>query len=145
MIRRKKHSIPQWQVFGPPEEQPNLFGGGGTFLTLYPLLRTPWFAIIVRKITGVDGADVMHTHGMVYATIILRGGYVEQRRGGMRVRKLGHVQVFRREDVHAIRRLLRNPTWTLGLHCKWLGFTTPEMVLADGRSMSIWDYAKLPR
>ena len=98
-------------------------------------------ALVISRSQGIKVKAV----GMVYGTIILRGGYLEERPEGFRPRGLFALQRFRRDDAHAIRKLFRNPTWTLGLHCKWLGFTTPEIVTPSGERMSIWDYAKLSR
>lgn len=141
-IRERKYTIPKWQLFGYAELQPNLFGDSDTFLTLYPLLRTPWFAVVLRKIEGCDNPKIQHTHGMVYGTVVLRGGYVERRGREERIRWVGSLQLFRRDDAHSIIRLLRNPTWTLGFHCRWLGMTAPEVVV-DGQRMGIWEYFKV--
>lgn len=146
MTTRRRHAIPKWQILGRGEEQPNVFGDGEVYMTLYPLLRTPWFALILRRIDLPDTTGILHTHGFDFWSLILRGGYVEMReRGPVRKYKRGSINKIKANEGHRIMRLERTPTWTLALNAKWRGFKMPELVHKDGSRTGVWEYYSMSR
>jgi hypothetical protein len=119
-----------------PEQFPDL--EGDTFMTLYPIVRTPWVALVVRKIEKPNVEDHLHTHGLPYLTWIIKGGYVELRKGGIRTHRRFHFNWIPRDEAHRIVRVF-GTTWTIGLHLKWLQ-NGPYGMLVDGKLVPIWDY-----
>lgn len=49
------------------------------YMERYWLLRTPWFAVRLHRILRSDDDRALHDHPWDYATVILRGGYIEVR------------------------------------------------------------------
>ena len=133
--------IGSWSFLTGPEPFPDM--EGDTFMVMYPVVRAPSFAIVLRKILKPNVEAHLHTHGFPYVTFILTGGYIEQRRDG---RFLTHGRFtfnhIPQEDAHKILRVF-GTTWTLGLHMKWRA--KPESTFGmevDGKVIPIWDYMK---
>lgn len=122
---RTPKGFPRWGFLRLRHPEPKYtYGSGRVFTVDYPLLRTPWFGVLLRKIVAQDDHAGMHNHGFDMTTLILRGGYTEQRDRAPHVRKHhpGHLNRFEGEECHRIVRLYRHPTWTLALHKKWKGY-----------------------
>lgn len=86
------------------------------YLTRWRIISTPWFGVYLHAIHEDDGLRPMHDHPWNFIRIILWGSYIEQRPGG-RYRRMrqGRWSVMPALGLHAIRELLRVPTWTLCL------------------------------
>lgn len=84
-----------------------------TYLTRWRILQTPWFGIYIHKIYLHDSDVHLHDHPWPFVSLVLRGGYCEQRQ--TKVIRRGWMSLgFRRStDLHRIVDLLRRPTWTL--------------------------------
>lgn len=87
------------------------------YLTRYRVIQTPFASIYLHRMDSPDSRPTLHDHPWSFVSIILRGGYWEQRLDlhtrQMRRRKVRHVNVMRRDDAHYIESLFRAPTWTL--------------------------------
>jgi hypothetical protein len=113
------------------------------YLTRWWLVKTPWGGIMLHRMDGPDARTTIHDHPFPFVSIVLRGGYIEDRLDPMRMivihaRRVRRINVMRREDAHTIRLLTRTPTWTLvfaGRHRRTWGFIEPDA--ADGYDMSI--------
>jgi hypothetical protein len=90
--------------------------------------KTPWFSIMLHRHVGPDPGRALHDHPWTFWSLILRGGYTEERSWVMksffeRKRLCGpaHTRTWRAGslhkvglyDAHRITRLSRVPTWTL--------------------------------
>ena len=77
----------------------------------------------VHRMDGPDARDVLHDHPFGFVSLVLRGGYVEQRLDPRTMMVAEHRVTWwnrmRPWDAHCIVRLLRAPTWTL----LWIGRT----------------------
>lgn len=89
---------------------------------------TRWlpFTVYLHRILISDPDEDLHNHPWSAVSLILRGGYLEERRvGAWRVhayqRRPGHLVVIRRSTYHRI--TLRRPATTLFL--VWRGFKPP--------------------
>lgn len=51
------------------------------YLARLHLLKTPWFAICLHWILKRDPEPFLHDHPVSFFSIILRGGYIENRNG----------------------------------------------------------------
>lgn len=114
---------------------PDLLDPTDVYLTRWRIVQTPWGGVYLHAIRRPDHDRHLHDHPWSFASIILRGGYVEERETSAAVaiaianmrdnhgldlgrrRKFGvaRVNVVRRGAFHSIRRLLRVPTWSLVL------------------------------
>jgi hypothetical protein len=90
------------------------------YLTRLRIVQTPLFGLYLHRISGPDPDTYMHDHPWNFWSLVLRGGYTEQvpEAQGMAPWRYKHevkrrLSYKRAEDLHAIRRLHRNPTWTL--------------------------------
>lgn len=112
------------------------------YLTRWWLVKTPWGGIMLHRMDGPDARTTIHDHPFPFVSIVLRGGYFEDRLDPMRMKviRARHVRrfnVMRRDDAHTIRLLTRTPTWTLvfaGRHRRTWGFLSPTY---DGHGVEI--------
>lgn len=103
------------------------------YLTRWRLIQTPWFGIYLHRFDGPDPRPTLHDHPWPFLSIILRGGYDERVRtepdaSGYWETYLRPIRWFNAKSalgLHSIRRLHRNPTWTLML---------------VGRRQRVWGY-----
>lgn len=84
-----------------------------TYLTRWRLVQVPWFGIYLHAIRKPDGSRDLHDHPWSFLSLVLRGGYVEERNGWMTERRAGSLALRRTSDVHRVQTLTRTPTWTL--------------------------------
>src|SRR4029077_8960861 len=76
-------------------------------------IRTPWGMLRLHHILRSDHDRHFHDHPMSFASLILTGGYIEYRPGGIsRCCWPGSVVFRRAEDLHRIE-LLKESAWTL--------------------------------
>lgn len=122
---------------------------GQVYLDRLRILQTPWFGLYLHRMDSPDPGFDLHDHPWWFASLILRGGYIEEhaaareapafalladrydtcRRGVERKWPGGSLHSFPLTDCHRIVRLLRVPTWTLvltGPRRRSWGFYQPE-------------------
>lgn len=91
------------------------------YLTRWWLVNTPLGGIAVHRMMGPDARGTLHDHPFSFVSLVLRGGYVEQRLDPLTLevdrRRIRRWNRMRKFDAHVITRLLRVPTWTL----LWIG------------------------
>lgn len=120
---------PRW-AFMERFEIPNLDDPSQTYLSRIRIVQTPWFALYLHRMDGPDSRPTLHDHPWNFLSVVLRGGYIERRLDphtmlvdeNHRVRRINRV---RTHDAHAIKTLLRVPTWTLmlvGPRCRTWGY-----------------------
>lgn len=110
------------------------YDGDGNYLTRWRIVQTPWFGILLHRFDGPDPRLTLHDHPWPFLSFVLRGGYVERRLDPMTMRVdeqrvVRSVNRMRLIDAHAIRRLLRQPTWTLmfvGRRVRTWGYLEPS-------------------
>jgi len=99
---------------------------GELYLRRWRIVQTPWFAVYLHKIATPDKDRDLHDHPWSFLSLILRGGYDEERLvydngldGDMcsKMFRRGWLSLGwrRATDAHRITRLHRTPTWTLVL------------------------------
>lgn len=123
---------------------------GQIYLKRRRIVQTPWFGVYYHRITSADPGYDLHDHPWAFASIVLSGGYVEERcpthaavaraqlnfqwpetfpRGDVRRRRAGSCARTRLGTAHRITRLLRPASRTLVFvgprHETW-GFYTPQ-------------------
>lgn len=57
------------------------FAQGGEYITRLHLIKTPWFAVCLHWINKPDPEPYLHDHPVTFLSLILRGGYSENRNG----------------------------------------------------------------
>ena|SRR5688572_13574540 len=146
-------------AFGERVDIPDWPDQSRTYLTRWILFRCPWFAIYLHCIRMPDADRHLHDHPWSFVSIVLRGGYDEQRpRRNLwpaevaeveprqlpykrlqipcRTVRRGWLSVARRKatDLHRVLNLHRVPTWTLlfvsGRTRDW-GFVTQDRGWVD--------------
>lgn len=124
-------------------EVPNFDEPGENYLTRWRLIETPWFGVFVHRFDGPDSRPTLHDHPWSFVSILLRGGYVEQRRvettRAVIRRHVRFVNVMRRDDAHFIETLDRTPSWSLllvGKRRRTWGYWRP--VGNSGRGAEYW-------
>lgn len=122
---------------------PNLDHPDETYLTRWRIVETPWASLFLHRFDGPDSRPVLHDHPWSFVSIILRGGYQEERRDErdrtVRTRQIRFVNVMRRDDAHFISHLNRLPTWSLllvGKRRRTWGYWRP--VGNSGRGAEYW-------
>ncbi|HXI82093.1 MAG TPA: hypothetical protein VNM34_14900 [Verrucomicrobiae bacterium] len=104
-----------WAIFSR-EDIPDSLHPERTYLTRWRLLQTPWFGVYLHAIREPDRDRHMHDHPWSFVSVVLRGGYLEERPDGRTGRRrAGSVCLRRAEDLHRVALLARRPTWTLVL------------------------------
>lgn len=85
------------------------------YLSRWNVLTTPWFGIKVHHIRRPDADRAQHDHPWSFATLILRGGYVEEMGREHKIvrRRPGSFAYHPAEHRHRIDELLGSETWTL--------------------------------
>lgn len=115
--------------------QETIYEDGVAYLTRYTLLWTPWFRLYLHHIQRSDADRALHDHPWWFASLILRGGYMEFLPRGYKVRRPGSVIFHRAEDAHRIQLHLNTPdlneipAWTLvlcGRKARAWGFVTEQ-------------------
>lgn len=92
---------------------------GSPYLTRFRILQTPWFGIYLHRIHTHDTDRDLHDHPWTFLSIVLLGGYVEERETfswpdrDWKARKPLSFALRRATDPHRIVKLTRKPTWTL--------------------------------
>lgn len=101
------------------------------YLTRWRLIQTPLFALYLHRMDGPDPRPTLHDHPWPFVSLILRGGYDEDRLDPNDLtvvsRRVRWVNVMPTFGAHSIRRLLRTPTWTF---------------LIVGRRRRMWGYVE---
>lgn len=98
----------------------------GDYMTRWRIIQTPWGGIFLHKFEMPDPRPTLHDHPFAFFSIVLRGGYEEQRRDThiydparedtrtysypRRVRLFNYMPL---RALHWISKLERTPTWTL--------------------------------
>ncbi|MGH2976484.1 MAG: hypothetical protein ACRDLL_16715, partial [Solirubrobacterales bacterium] len=59
---------------------------GRTYLRRLHLVKTPWFSVMLHWFYGPDPEECMHDHPVGLLSLVLRGGYAEEREGGYHLR-----------------------------------------------------------
>lgn len=99
------------------------------YLTRWRIIQTPVFALYLHRMDGPDARKTLHDHPWPFVSVIIRGGYIERRLDprdmSVAPRTVKRVNVMPLRAAHAIRELLRTPTWTF---------------LIVGRRVRTWGY-----
>lgn len=106
------------------------------YLSRLRIVQTPWFAIYLHRFDQPD-VPLLHDHPWPFVSVILSGGYDEQRPTGRRVHR--RINFVRATDAHYVERLHRTPTWTLllvGRRRRNWGYIRPTEA---GFSWTAWD------
>jgi hypothetical protein len=74
-VRRKYKSGSRWAFWRWTDVD-------SEYITRLHVLKTPWFAICLHWINKPDPEPYLHDHPVSFLSLILRGGYSEQRRHG---------------------------------------------------------------
>jgi hypothetical protein len=101
-----------WQLctrFDIPDRE----NSSATYLTRWRIIQTPWFGIYLHCIRTIDKDDALHDHPWPFVSIILRGGYLEERPTHAKRRGFLSIAFRKATDLHRIVMLTRTPTWTL--------------------------------
>lgn len=96
---------------------------GVAYMTRWRLVQTPFFAVYVHRFDAPDPGVDLHDHPWPFATLVVRGGYVEEV-ADVRCASIPECweeKVWRDRSVHTvglqhahrITSLLRLPTWTV--------------------------------
>lgn len=92
----------------------------------YRLLELPIFRIYLHQILKADEDGVEHDHPWDFLSIILKGGYVEQKNKKLIARLPGSIGICTRPFHHLLYEIF-SPTWTLvfawGKRTNWGYFT----------------------
>lgn len=113
---------------------------GDVYMRRLRIVQTPWFAVYLHRFDAPDPGVDLHDHPWWFGSLVLRGGYIEQRfdardacaqaeaaeridrvwrlavpaaRGESVVRGRWSWRSMPLTECHTIRELLRVPTWTL--------------------------------
>lgn len=125
-----------------PYRKGHLFHADGSlYMERWSLFEMRWLSARLHHITTHDYDRALHDHPWNFASIVLRGGYVENRpetvepcfegdaeRCSQTYRMAGSIAFRRATDRHAITSVLRN-TYSLfiyGRALQWWGFYTPS-------------------
>jgi len=105
----------------------------------WQILKTPWFSIYIHGIYMHDLDAHLHNHPWKIWTMILKGGYYEDRENGQRSRRFGHMAYANTKAFHRINLLHRSPTYSLAIVGKR---TNPKWgYLVDGRTVDNVTYS----
>lgn len=125
---------------------------GVRYLRRHWIVKTPFGGIILHRMDGPDARDTLHDHPFSFVSLVLRGGYIENRLRPRSMTVYPHVvtrwNVMRKHDAHTIVELLDEPTWTLlfvGRHVRTWGFLEDEAYLpyaAEGTPTLRWRWTK---
>lgn len=98
---RKYVSGTSWCVFRRTEVDSG-------YITRLHLIKTPWFAVDVHWINHPDVEPYLHDHPVTFISIILRGGYWENRNGVIKQRRFYNFIRATPDDRHTIVRVYPN-------------------------------------
>lgn len=87
--------------------------GGSLYLRRWTLLRVFGRKLMLHEIVRPDYARELHDHPWRFATLILRGGYIETNEHGDSRRRVGRLYYHPAKFRHAIRELPSGTAWTL--------------------------------
>lgn len=76
------------------------------YITRLHIIKTPWWAICVHWINAGDPEPYQHDHPVTFLSLILRGGYLEQRREVRKARLFFNFIRANRDDTHRILHVL---------------------------------------
>lgn len=114
-------------------EVPNFDDPTTNYLERLRIVSTPWASLYLHRLGTPDSRPTLHDHPWSFLSIVLRGGYIEQRLNlhdrSLRTRHIRFVNVMRRDDAHYIKSLDRTPTWTLllvGKRRRTWGYWRPD-------------------
>jgi hypothetical protein len=98
-------------------EVPNFDDPTVNYLERLRIIATPLFSVYLHRLGTPDSRPTLHDHPWSFTSIILRGGYVEDRLD-LHTRTVHRhhrrfINIMRRDDAHAIITLDRTPTWSL--------------------------------
>lgn len=134
---------------------PNLDDPEETYLTRLRIIQTPLFGIYLHRMDGPDSRSTLHDHPWNFRSFVLRGGYIERRLNPhtMQVKELHVVQRYNRvraHEAHAIRILMRVPTWTLvivGRRVRTWGYWEPNGSYSAGREQPVlsWTWTEFDK
>lgn len=111
------------------------------YVTRIRIIQTPWGGVFLHRFDNPDPREALHDHPWPFFSIVLRGGYDEERRDthvydpcaedtrtysyARSVTRWNHMPL---DSLHWISRLHRTPTWTL---------------MFVGRRKRVWGYLDL--
>lgn len=128
---------PRW-AFMEKFEIPDYDHPERNYLTRWRLIQTPWFGIYLHRMDGPDPRPTLHDHPWGFTSLILRGGYQENRLDTLTrsqsFRIVQRVNLMRKDDAHYISDLLRVPTWTLvfvGRRVRTWGYLQPAPTMGE--------------
>lgn len=75
------------------------------------ILETPWFSLRLHKWRGSDDPRAFHDHAWDFATIVLKGSYLDVNPEGIDRLTAGSFRFRRAKHRHTVK-ILQNPTWT---------------------------------
>lgn len=92
------------------------------YLTRWRIIQTPWFGAYLHCIRRSDNDRHLHDHPWSFASVILRGGYQEERlvsdphiephEISCKDRRVGSFSFRKHTSFHRIHCLYRDPTWS---------------------------------
>jgi hypothetical protein len=80
-------------------------GSGEIYLTRLHIVQTPWFSIMLHWLRRADPQPDLHDHPNDFISLVLRGGYSEERetrRGYSSSRDIRFFNIMKAEDRHKI-------------------------------------------
>ena len=110
---------PVWR-FMDRRDIADVSGATDVYLRRWYLITTPFGGLMLHNIRRPDADRALHDHPWSFASLILRGGYIEERRADSgRPRRLhyhaGNLNLVRAESLHRIDSL-SGSVWTLVAH-----------------------------
>lgn len=97
------------------------------YITRLHIVKTPWFAVCMHWINKPDPEPFLHDHPVSFLSLILRGGYNENRNGIIECRTLWNFIRASDNDKHSIIDILPNTVTIcfMGPKTREWGFHTP--------------------
>jgi hypothetical protein len=95
MTRRKYKSGTVWCVWRWTDVD-------SEYIVRLHVVKTPWFAVCLHWINKPDAEPVLHDHPVTFLSVILRGGYYENRNGRLKRRRWFNFIRASRDDRHRI-------------------------------------------
>jgi len=121
-----------WLLSGKPHF---IIGGADNpyLLRWFLIPRNPWFNIYLHKFMRDDDDRALHDHPWWFVSIMVRGGYIEFRDEGFKVRSAPSIAFRRATDRHRVRLFkdgeVNRPCWTIvitGAKKRTWGFWCPK-------------------
>lgn len=79
------------------------------------ILYTPWFKINLHGIYKRDEDKHLHNHPWNFASIVLKGFYVEEKSDGLNLRYPGQIAIRKKDVFHKIYSLCSKSVYTLNI------------------------------